>query len=270
MTIPNCFKCTQIVEKDLVICIFCSKSFHGFQCVGLTTLQMKAINDVKGIMWCCDLCQSTATTSDHLDFQKLVLNKLDSLSSSGKSSTEFDQGDFLNRFDALVQKVTNIEKKFEEAFTEPELKRKATGLRPQTPTTSGFAMEWPKKRPLEANSKVIRGTASESVIALVGVVEELAYFHVSRFNPNADETVMKDWFMKLLNTTELESVKLTPKNISQENLSFVSFKIGVKKSISETVMNSSTWPINVMVKPFVSRPYSQKKNFVVPSPQPVQ
>lgn len=268
MAIPNCFKCAQIVEKDLVRCIFCAKSFHGFQCVGLTTLQMKTINDVKGILWCCDSCQSTATSSDHLDFHKLVLNKLDSLTNSGKSSTEFDQDDFLSRFDLLIQKVTNIEKKIEDAFTEPELKRKATGLRPLTPTTSGFAKPWSKPRSMEANSKVIRGTAGESVVAPVEVVEELAYFHVSRFNPDADESVMKNWFKTLLNTTELECIKLVPKNILPENLTFISFKIGVKNFLSETVMNSSTWPMNVMVKPFENKPYSQKKNFVVPSQQP--
>lgn len=267
MVIPNCFKCLAIIEKDSVQCIFCAKHFHGFDCVGLTTLQLKAIKDVKGIMWCCDSCQSTATTSDHLDFHKLVLNKLDAISKCERPPIELDKEELNDRFETLVQKITNIERKFDEAFNEPELKRKATGLRPLTPSTPGFAISWPKPRQMEAGSKVIRGTASESIVAPVEVIEELTYFHVSRFNPEADESVMKDWFIKLLNTTDLECVKLTPKNIPKETLTFVSFKIGVKKSLTETVMDSAIWPMNVMVKPFINRPYAQKKNFVVPSQQ---
>lgn len=265
MVIPTCFKCSLIVEKDSVQCIFCTKSFHGFECVGLTTTQLKVIKEVKGILWCCDSCQSTATTSDHLDFQKLVLNKLDSISVSSQQPIGFDE--VLSRFDMLEKKVTNIEKKIEDAFNEPELKRKATGLRPATPTTPSFATIWPKQTTLEANSKLVRGTAGESATPPVGIIEELTYFHVSRFNPEADESVMKDWFIKILNTTDLECVKLTPKNVPKENLTFVSFKIGVKKSVSKTAMDASVWPMNVMVKPFINRPYAPKKNFMVPSQQ---
>lgn len=252
MVIPNCFKCLAIIEKDSVQCIFCTKYFHGFDCVGLTTNQLKAIKDVKGIMWCCDSCQDTTTTSEHLDFHKLVLNKLDAISKSERPPKDLD--DELNeRFDTLVKKITNIERKFDEAFNEPKLKRKATGQRPLTPTIPGLAISWPKPSSVEASSKVVRGTANESVVAPVEVIEELTYFHVSKFNPEADESVMKDWFIKILNSTELECVKLTPKNIPKETITFVSFKIGLKKSLTETVMDSATWPMNVMVKPFMHK-----------------
>lgn len=265
MAINNCFKCSLMVEKDPIQCIFCAKFFHGFDCVGLTTAQLKAIKEVKGIMWCCDSCQSTATTSGHLDFQKLVLNKLDAISNAEQSPNESVKADFNSRFDTLVEKITSIEKKFEQVLNEPELKRKATGLRPSTPTTpSGFAINWPKQKPRDAVSKVVRGTAGEDTVAPVQVIEELTYFHVSKFNPDADESVMKDWFIKILKTPDVECVKLTPKNIPKETLTFVSFKIGVKKSLTDTVMEPSVWPMNVMVKPFINRPYSPKNNFVGP------
>lgn len=113
--------------------------------------------------------------------------------------------------------------------------------------------------------KSIQGT-SEDVVANIKIVEASEWFHVSRFEPNVDIEVIKEWFSSILADNNISCIKLQPRNRSQEELTFISFKLGVPKSLTNKVMDPTIWPKNVTVKPFESRPYSSTKNFRLPHP----
>lgn len=110
--------------------------------------------------------------------------------------------------------------------------------------------------------KAIEGTSD--VVSSIKVVEATEWFHVSRFDPGVDTEEMKKWMAGILDNTKITCIKLLPRNRNQDELTFISFKLGVEKSLADKVLDPSIWPKNVTVKSFESRPYNSTKNFHLP------
>lgn len=101
---------------------------------------------------------------------------------------------------------------------------------------------------------VITGTDEEdTATSEIRLIEKPTWFHVSQFEPDVDVEKVKAWFKDKLKSSEIQCVKLIPRNRQIEDLAFVAFKLGVPASVVSTVMEAKTWPKLIQVRPFQQR-----------------
>lgn len=179
----------------------------------------------------------------------------DSLSVSTSTSNNYDE--LIKKIDYLSSEVSNVKKLV-------NMDNNGTPIKNQSEKRLLNGAKRLKLTPQrQIVSDVIHGSSEVQNSAPIKVIEATEWFHVSRFDPQQDDEDMKKWLTEILDTPEVQVAKLIPKNRSKDQLSFVSYKIGVLKSKRSTVLNPSVWPRNVTVKPFVSRPFLSN-NYHVP------
>lgn len=249
---PSCKK--TISADDSVTCFVCSNSFHGVECCGLTRTTFKVIRDYECVKYCCNNCNSSSLAATiTTNFKHLS----DTLSSSSSTSSSSNYDNLIKKIDFLSTEVSNVKKLV-------NMDNNGTPIRNQSEKRLLNGSKRIKLTPQrQVLSDVIHGASEIESSAPIKVIEETEWFHVSRFDPEQDDEEMKKWLTKILDTPEVQVAKLIPKNRSKEELSFVSYKIGVLKSKRTTVLNPQIWPRNVTVKPFVSRPFFSN-NYRVP------
>lgn len=249
----GCMRCKKPINSDDGIsCFVCNNSFHGIECCGLTRTNLKIIKENECIKYCCEYCNSSSLADTITTNIKSLSN---SLNSSSSTSNNYDE--LIKKIDYLSTEVSNVKKlvNLDSPVRNQSEKRLLNGAK---------RLKLTPQRQLP--SEVIHGASDiqdAGPIPGIKVIEETEWFHVSRFDPNQDDNEMKKWLIELLGTPDIQVAKLIPKNRSKEQLSFVSYKIGVLKSKRTTVLNPTIWPKNVTVKPFVTRPFFSN-NYRVP------
>lgn len=261
-----CFWCNKlVVESDVIVeCYFCTHKFHAVTCGNLTKEVCDAMKKVNNIKFFCDTCLDSNLTP-------LVGKKIDKLTETVEEAVKK-----VNCYDDLVKKIDSLTTEFaviknsvnsgnSSISTGTPIKRFRDGSLKNLTSTSFVREEnddvFQKRRKIRED-KSIQGTSD--IISSIKVVEATEWFHVSRFDPTVETEEMKVWFGEILGNTNISCLKLLPRNRSQDELTFISFKLGVPKSLTITVMSPNIWPKNVTVKPFESRPYSSAKNFHLP------
>lgn len=268
LIMSNCFWCSTPVDSDdFVECYFCTHKFHAIKCGNVTKDVCESIKTMKNIKFFCDSCLDSNLTP-------MVAKKFDKLTATIENVVK--KGEV---YDELVKKIDNLTSEMavmknvvnsgvSSALTlgtpvkklrDGSVKRRISDAYGHRDSYDDVFPAFKKKR---GEDKAIQGTSEN--VSTIKIVESSEYFHVSRFNPETETEAMKTWMAGILNNTDITCVKLLSKNRKLEDLSFVSFKLGVSKSLAHAVLDPIIWPKNVTVKPFEDRPYSSAKNFRLP------
>lgn len=263
-----CFWCNKPVAEsdDVVECYFCTHKFHAVICGGVSKEVCDTMKNVINIKFFCDKCLDSNLTP-------LMGKKIDKLTATVEEAVKK-----VNCYDELVKKIDSLtnEVAFIKNGVNPvncsnivstPLKRLRNGSLKGQGTSSSFERDENDGSHLNKKKREeisIQGTSDTVLDPTIKVVEESDWFHVSRFDPDVKTEDMKQWFSAILANTNIACIKLLPRNRSKEDLTFISFKLGVPKSLAATVMSPVIWPKNVIVKPFEDRPYKSAKNFRPP------
>lgn len=263
----DCFWCNKPVDDvdDLVECYFCTHKFHAIKCGNITKEVCVSIKTVKNINFFCDSClDSNLTPMVAKKFDKLTAT-VEEVVKKGNSYDELVKKiDTLTSEMAVIKNVVNSGISSTISLGTPSLKNSRGGASVKRRITDSFHEDsFPTLKKRREEDKAIHGTSE--IASTIKIVESSEYFHVSRFDPKVDTEVMKTWIGSLLNHTDITCVKLIPRNRTLDDLTFVSFKLGIAKSMAHKVLVASIWPKNVTVKPFEARPFVSAKNFQLPA-----
>lgn len=265
----KCFWCNKAVEgDDFVECYFCTHKFHAIQCGNVTKEVCESMKTVKNIKFFCDSCLDSNLTP-------MVAKKFDKLTATVEKAVK--KGEFfeelVKKIDTLTSEMAVIKNVVNSGISStfsldtPSVKNFRSNTAKRRITDSydheEYADKFPARKKKREDDKAIQGTSDEMTSA-IKIVESSEYFHVSRFDPTVDTEEMKTWMSNILKNTNITCVKLLPRNRKLEDLTFVSFKLGVARSLAGKVLDATIWPKNVTVKPFEDRPYSSAKNFHLP------
>lgn len=248
-------------EEDIISCAMCTKPYHAVKCLSFPRNFLKTVKEVKGYQWFCESCEGTNLTSiiskQFADLEK----KMDDL------VLQFDipdlknkQGDLFEKLEHLASEVSSIKT----IVNAPPVgvKRNRHGsyrnALSEGTTSEGLFDDIgnPPTRP-RISVQVVTGTIDSEDQHIdseeIKIVQNPDWFHVSQFDPNIENEVMKAWFSKILDSEEIKCIKLIPKNRNISDLSFVSFKLGVPSELVDKVMDPKTWLKGITVRPFQER-----------------
>lgn len=263
-----CFWCSQAVaENDVIVeCYFCTHKFHAVTCGNIPKEVCETMKTVNNIKFFCDRCLgSNLTTTVGKQFDKLT----SSVDEAVKKVNCYDE--LVKKIDSLTTEFAAIKNVVNTGNSSSLIGTPIKRLRAGSLKRSSFSLsndetdEIVQIQKKKREDKSIEGTSND-VVSNIKIVEGSEWFHVSRFDPSVETEDMKKWFVSILADNNISCLKLLPRNRSEEELTFVSFKLGVPKSLTDKVMNPTIWPKNVTVKPFENRSYSSKKNYRPPHP----
>lgn len=80
--------------------------------------------------------------------------------------------------------------------------------------------------------------------------ENTFWLYLSGVSPKAPDEKVIEMVKNRLETDDLTVVKLVPRGKDTNNLTFVSFKIGMKLDLRAKAMTSSTWPVGIRFREF--------------------
>ncbi|EJY57505.1 AAEL017170-PA [Aedes aegypti] len=254
-----CNKCQKVTnDSDHIVCRgYCGNSFHMI-CVKLDYSLRGILKDHdKNLLWMCDDCAEL--------FSSDYFRKMSSRCTMENVPDETSIKSLKDDIAGLKEIVSTLSSKVDAQPTTPLLSVPWPGTNskirhntvPNTPKRvrdDGFSREKP------SNS---RGTKPASeMIRTVAPPEELFWVYLSAFDPNTSENDMVEFVkncMELTADVEPKAVKLVPKDKDLSTLSFVTFKIGVNKSLKDVALSKDTWPENVYFREFENHSKNQRR-----------
>lgn len=260
-----CLWCSKTTkgEDDIVSCTMCSKPYHAVKCLNFPRSALKNMKEVRGFQWFCENCNDTNLTSMMCKQFAALEKKIDDLVLQiDLPDLKSKQGDLFEKLDHLTQEVSSIKSIVNAPPVGVKRNRQGSfrnALALQQEGVSSDVFEDFGNQPVRPRTcvQVVTGTVdSESQSDSsdeIKVIQNPDWFHVSQFDPNIENDKMKAWFVKILESDEIQCIKLIPKNRILSELSFVSFKLGVCSNLVSKVMDPKTWLKGITVRPFQER-----------------
>lgn len=263
----KCFVCDDsCTVDDSVECQNCFKVFHGNKCLNLPVDLAKIVNSIKNVKFFCDDC--------------IKLNVLSKTSDKSNVPLENKKlSDLFTVIDSLSADVKTIKSTIDNTLGDASSPRRKRSSSISNNTTATYSDVASVPFNFNANqstfiqpsfSGVIRGSASAVTEGpTVKILEPLSWYHVSQFDPSVEIADMIPWLTNITRINDIKCVKLIPKNRSINELTFVSFKFGIRQSDAQLIMDPSIWPMHIIVKPFLERPPVTRQMNFRPPPGPV-
>lgn len=255
----NCGKCDTVINDDARITCrgYCGKSFHMI-CVQMEHSVREFLNAyARNMFWLCDGC-SAMFTNEHF-------RKMTSRCNNDCVPDETSMKSLKDDIAGLKQIVSTLSSKVDSKPLTPLLnrswrKKDAVATIPNTPKRNRSEMDQPLTKP-----PAIRGTKARSeIIKTVPPPEDLFWIYLSAFEPctsDSEITAFVKECMQMPVDSVPKVVRLVPKDRDPATLSFVTFKVGVKKDLKDVALSSDTWPENIAFREFDN--YSKNRRRVV-------
>lgn len=274
-----CKVCSEHVTIHELKCSFCKHYFH-IKCCKVDLSDAVIINKDTGIHWFCNQCNIFSQTDimvSLLDKVNLLQGSVDKMATTIQSLVE--SSNFQKRNEIISDKnddspaantrrrvaikrkgaeindplLSVISKKIslvtDEASTSEQPAhnktfREVVSEQPFTPVTSTLPSNLIiSSVAVDANNDLDNG------IAPLTTVEGLRWIFLSRLSPETQEIQVTSHLAKQLsvNTTDIICKKIVKRGSDADNLSYSSFKIGVKSSLFDAAVLRSTWlPGNIV------------------------
>lgn len=121
--------------------------------------------------------------------------------------------------------------------------------------------------PVKEKPSAIRGTRAASVLVkTVSPPEEMFWLYLSAFDPSTSDGEISSFVKKCMDLTgdvEPKVSRLVPKDKDPATLSFVTFKVGLNKSLKDAALSKETWPENIFFREFDIHSKNQRSIFRV-------
>lgn len=240
-----CCACATGLEKtDEIVCNgFCKSAFH-LKCANLSVALRDAIVDCSQLFWMCRACTKMMANAC---FRQAI-----SSTNSAMQSTVDQQTKVL---DELRKEVALNTTKINTILQRTPLP--TTPHIPRSQLTSNL-----RKRPRliipdeppqrERASEGTKDIAPDEDIPLAAARKsELFWLYLSGFDPHATVQQVEKLVRNNLNSDKpLQILKLIPRGKLLDELTFVSFKVGIDLQLKELALSGSTWQKGITFRPF--------------------
>lgn len=245
-------------DSDRIICRgYCKKSFH-MSCVrmDLSFRDYQKSNE-KNVLWMCDDCADLFLSDP---FRNLSLRCI-----AGDAPEEVSLNSLKDDISELKGIVKTLSSKVDGKAMTPVASTPWSGFNRMLSPSN--VPNTPKRKRVDSQPKekasIIRGSkAASEMVKTVSPPEELFWLYLSAFDPSTsddDITTFVKNCMDLPPDVMPKVVKLVPRDKDPATLSFVTFKVGLKKSLKDMALSKETWPENVYFREFESQPKNQRR-----------
>lgn len=274
-----CNVCSEHVTIHELKCTFCKHYFH-IKCCNVDLSDAVIINKNNAIHWFCDQCNVFSQTDimvSLLDKVNLLQGSVDKMATTIQSLVEPSK--FHKRNEIISDKNDDspasntrrrvASKRKGSEVTDPTVTSKKVTLVTDEASTSGepvhnktfreVVSEHPPVTPLTTippsnfNTSSLVAAAANHVldngIAPLTTVEGLRWIFLSRLSPETEEIQVTNHLANKLsvNNNDIICKKITKRGSDDVNLSYSSFKVGVKSSLFDAAVLKSTWlPGNIV------------------------
>lgn len=243
-----CYSCARDAnEVDVIACDgFCKSTFH-LKCVKLSAEARETIKNCGQIFWMCNACTKMMKNAT---FRQAI--------SSTNSAIEASYDDHKKVLTELrmeiAQNTSKINSILEQFPTEPPTRQE-----PQRTQWKSSAPDYSRKRPRiddEPKTETSAGTRATDPAVIIPLAArperaDLFWLYLSGFDPKATEDNIRELVKRNLNSNEAVDVrKLVPKGKSLDELTFVSFKVGVVSELKDIALSPATWQIGIAFREF--------------------
>lgn len=211
----------------------------------------------KNLFWMCDGC-ADMFASDH--FRK-ISSRCANENVPDKASLQSLKDDIAGLKDVVGMLSSKVDAKPVTPWAGPSWSgsNRLTTLStvPNTPKRMRADVQ-PREKPSN-----IRGSkAASEMIKTVSPPEELFWVYLSAFDPTTTDSEIVEFVkncMELAPDAEPKAVRLVAKDKDPTTLSFVTFKVGVTKTLKDKALSRETWPENVYFREFDNSSKNQRR-----------
>lgn len=239
-----CFACTHTVNKaDEIMCNgFCKSSFH-LKCVHQSTEIRNMIASCAQLFWMCKACTKMMSNAN---FRQAISSTNSVMESMAVEQTKVL--DELRKEIALNTTKINTILDRTPLQTTPLIPRpKHFGPSRKRPRL--FVDETSQHDDVSAGTKEI--APDESIPLAAEQRQDKFWLYLSGFDPQATVQQIEKLVKSNLNTdSTVDVVKLVPKGRTLDELTFVSFKIGLETHLKDTALSGSSWQKGITFRQF--------------------
>lgn len=251
MAVSVCCACTGELDKaEEIVCKgFCRSTFH-LKCAQQPDTIRDAAANCSQVFWMCVECtkmMENATFCHAISSTNKAMEVMNA--EHNKALTELRQ-----EMEQNTAKINTI------------LRQLPTAVQQKTGGARSISNSNNRKRPrideedVQSESVVTVGTKEIDPDVNIPLAEKKMnenkfWLYLSGFNPQASEDDVRGLVQRNLNTTDtIEVRKLVPKGKNLEELTFVSFKVGVGLQLKDLALLTSTWQKGITFREFDFHP----------------
>lgn len=239
-----CFACTQTVNQtDEIVCKgFCRSTFH-LECAHQSSEMRNSVAACSQLYWMCEAC---AKMMENANFRQAI--------SSTNSVMEMMAEQQTKALDEMRKEIALNTTKINAILQRTPSQTTPLAPRSQPPLPSRKRPRLVIEEPLHHDNTTV-GTkeisADESIPLAASRTEEKFWLYLSGFDPQATSQQIENLVKSNLKTDETVDVaKLVPKGRSLDELSFVSFKVGMNQGLKDVALSASSWQKGITFRPF--------------------
>lgn len=251
MAASVCCSCTRDLEKEEeIVCKgFCKMPFH-LKCVNQSAATRDAVVNCAQLFWMCQACTKMMANATFRQAIQSTNNAMEAINSEhSKALIELRQ-----EMEQNTAKINTI------LHNMPNVLQERVGRKGSTSNN--------RKRPridedvIQPESNQTEGTKDIDPSVMIPLAERKTneskfWVYLTGFSSNATEDDIRGLVQRNLNTSETVDVrKLVPKGKNLEELSFVSFKVGVGLQLKDSALLTSTWQKGIIFREFDFHPRS--------------
>lgn len=252
-----CEKCTAELSADYWTCGgFCSGTTGRFcfKCTGMSPEVQNAVNSNHLLHWMCNACTSIMTKARFTKAITSVAAAYEGIIETLKTEIRDNilleiRSEIQTNLKQIPEIVANTPLRSVTARTQL-IRNSAKRPRPTTNDRIDGIVGPPRKLLCGTDGQ---GTESPSITAEADHSSgeaNLFWLYLSGISPKAPDDKVSDMIKARLSTEDVKITKLVPRGRDTANLTFVSFKVGMKPDLKQKAMLSSTWPMGVRFREF--------------------
>lgn len=255
MAVSVCCSCAGELEKtEEIVCNgFCRSSFH-LKCVKQTAATRDIVAKCSQLFWMCNACTKIMANSTFRNALSSANNAMEAIHAEQNNALV----ELRQEMEQNTEKINMILRQLPTALQE------RTGRKTSTSSTSVPSSR--RKRPridedaIQTEIRETEGTKEIDSSVMIPLADRTTseskfWLYLSGFNPNATDDDIRSLVQRNLNTSDAVDVrKLVPKGKNLDELSFVSFKVGIDSQLKDMALVSSTWQKGIIFREFDFHP----------------
>lgn len=245
MTCKSCSKSFPAAFLDVICCRFCDNQFH-YECSGIDRVASNSLKKYACIAYLCVTCMQWLSNNT----MSKLLTKIDVVLDRAAESLDVNK---------LAADVAENRKLINSLLEKPAI-TKESQLTDQSQERYHNASKADRIRVPINQGIVGTGQPVESIIP--AEIQDKKYLYVGKIHPSVKQDALVSYVCSKLTDCAADQVDcrllLSKDRVSDNSISFVSFKVGLSVDHFDLLNNSDMWPPGVWIRPFVNHSRRQK------------
>lgn len=249
-----CHSCANEVDDQNIACQgFCSAIFHP-QCTNLPAALLAEAVKNKQLFWLCKSCSGLMS-------DMRMRRSVQTAYAAGQNQASGSQSHLFEQLKSDV--LTEMKKELKQSFAALVNSNSLTPMSGQRNNGAGgkpwngrqlFKNQQSRQNPPDPSTVATGIAASPSLGSIVANDSSTMFqLYLSRISRNVTVEQVSKLATDRLGCSDLEVTRLVGKGKDVSRMSFISFKIGMKKELKTKALARATWPAGLIVREFEDR-----------------